>query len=109
MSCRYFVYEGITLLVAVTHKMEYVDDNLPLFVNHWETFNKTNEDLFKSLICSRNIMLMAQSKNIGKSWSYLSKFIIQVLEKDLLSCESFESQCIAMYQHEWDKVILFFS
>lgn len=50
-------------------------------------------------------MLIAQSKRVMLAWLYLSGFIVKLLESDLLNCETFETQCISMYQQEWDEVL----
>lgn len=66
--------------------------------------SKTTNDLFKSLLCSRNILIFAQSTNVEKSWQVFAHFIANLIKNHLLSCDCFEEQCVAIFKREWDPV-----
>ncbi|KAI4454819.1 codanin-1 [Holotrichia oblita] len=94
------------MLLLITHRIDIFDDNLECFTKHWTNFSKPTDELFKNLISPRNIILIAQSKDVPRSWQNLSKFVVNLISTGLLSCDDFESQSIAIYKHEWDQTTL---
>lgn len=72
------------------------------FTTIWPTYSGDKNNLFKSLICPRNVMLLAQSSNVARSWDTLAKFATFLLKENLMTCETFETQCVGIFKREWD-------
>lgn len=91
---------------SVVHRPDLSEreDILKYFVKVWNEFFAKTEDLFKNLLCPRNIMLMRQSDNNELVWSNLAKLVAFLIKANVLSSDNFEFQCTAFYQKEWDQV-----
>ena len=97
------------ILLIITHCTDICSDIiLQNFIKCWRQFNKWGEDLFTRILCPRNVMLIAQSCDVRKSWLKLGEFVTLLIQNQLLTCEAMESQCLALYQKEWDQVSLVF-
>lgn len=76
------------------------------FVKVWKEFYGKTDDLFKNLLCPRNITLMAQPCTDQVVWTNMARLVSLLVKTNLLSCDNFEVQCTSFYQKDWDKVIL---
>lgn len=76
------------------------------FIRVWKEFCGETENLFKNILCCRNIMLMAQPCNDEFVWSNMAKFVAFLIRAEVLSCDNFEFQCTAFYQKNWNTVII---
>lgn len=100
-SCALVTYR---FCFSVAHKtiIASQDSIQNKFLQVWKTYSGDQENLFKSLICPRNVMLLAQSSKVNKAWNVFAKFAVFLLNEKIMTCESFESQCIAVFRTEWD-------
>ncbi|XP_044260960.1 codanin-1 [Tribolium madens] len=71
----------------------------------WCLYYNGCDDLFKSLLSPRNVIILGQSK---VTWDAFAQFCAFLLEHNLLTCDSFESQCTGIFRTEWDQVTLTF-
>lgn len=90
--------------IVVAHKTEIASQTTiqTKLVQIWKTFSGDKENLFKSLVCARNVMLLAQSSDVGKAWDVLAKFTAFLLKEQMMTCENFETQCVAIFRNKWD-------
>lgn len=70
----------------------------------WSLYYNGCDDLFKSLLCPRNVKILGQSKDKKVTWEAFAKFCAYLIKHNLLSCENFESQCTGIFRTEWDQV-----
>lgn len=47
-------------------------------------------------------MFLAQSGNVAKAWDALAKFSAFLLKEQLMTCETFETQCVGIFKYEWE-------
>lgn len=73
------------------------------FLEVWKTYPRDKENLFKSLICPRNVMLLAQSNDPAQAWDILAKFSAFLLREKMTTCENFETQCVGLFRNDWDQ------
>ncbi|KAL6431550.1 hypothetical protein ACFW04_007253 [Cataglyphis niger] len=52
------------------------------------------------LLCSRNIMLLAQPQN-DTIWPIFGKFLKKLLETNILDGDSLSDQCVALFRQDW--------
>lgn len=76
------------------------------FVKVWNKFYGKSEDLFKNILCNRNIMIMAQPCNDKLVWTSMARFVAFLIKREFVSCDNFEFQCTAFYQKNWNAVII---
>lgn len=55
------------------------------------------------LLCSRNIMLLAQPEN-NAIWSVFGKFLKRLLETKILDIDNLSNQCVALFRENWPVV-----
>lgn len=70
----------------------------------WQHYNGKIENLFKNIICPRNVMLLVQSGNEKQTWENFAQFLVFLIKENVISTEMFESQCTALFRKEWDQV-----
>ncbi|XP_017786758.1 PREDICTED: codanin-1 [Nicrophorus vespilloides] len=75
---------------------------MQLYIDFWKSKN-SNEDLFKNLICPRNVSMLGGRT---KSWEKLVSFIVTLLKTKLLCSSDFETQYLAIYKQNWNDVSL---
>ncbi|XP_008194510.1 codanin-1 isoform X2 [Tribolium castaneum] len=61
------------------------------------------DDLFKSLLSPRNVIILGRSK---AAWDAFAQFCALLLKQKLLTCDSFEAQCTGIFRTDWDQVTL---
>lgn len=49
-------------------------------------------------------MLLGQSQNTSQAWNGFAKFVALLLKENVLTCESFEEQSVAIFRKDWDQV-----
>lgn len=76
------------------------------FANVWRCYPAKSDDLFKNVLCTRNVMILAQSRNVAKSWNVLAHFVAFLIKEKLLACDAFEAQCTGLFKREWDPATL---
>lgn len=55
------------------------------------------------LLCSRNIMLLAQTEN-DALWPIFGGFLKRLLDAKILDGDSLSDQCVALFRQEWPVV-----
>ena len=70
----------------------------------WRLYYNGCDDLFKSLLCPRNVAFFAQSRDRKATWDAFAKFCAYLIKHNLLSSEVFESQCTGIFRTDWDQV-----
>ncbi|XP_018572391.1 codanin-1 [Anoplophora glabripennis] len=92
-------------LLLITHKPDVMvrEELLKKFVRVWKCYNAKAGELFKNLLCPRNVMLLAQSCNNVKVWETFASFAAFLLKEDILKPEEFELQCTEFFRKEWDQ------
>lgn len=76
---------------------------MEIFATFWEC-HLDNKMIFNTILCPRNIMLLAQSSKPKITWLLYTNLIKILLRRKLLNYECFEEQSVSMYKQEWDKV-----
>lgn len=66
------------------------------------------EDLFKRLLCPRNVGIMARSHNVDIAWDNFANFVAFLIKENILSSSAFESQCTEFYRRDWDEVSVYY-
>lgn len=102
------LYYSKFFISTVVHKTTIAchETTQSTFKKIWQSHPGDKDNLFKTLICPRNVMLLAQSGNVAKSWDTLAKFSVFLLNQKLMTSETFETQCVGIFKHEWDAVSL---
>ncbi|KAJ8916530.1 hypothetical protein NQ315_000172 [Exocentrus adspersus] len=94
-------------LLLMTHKTGLMQKELlKQFLRIWRCYSGKTGDLFKSLFCPRNVMLLAQSCNDIVVWESYAVFVAFLLEENVLTCDELEAQCAGFYRKDWDQVTL---
>lgn len=97
-------------LLLVTHNFNLMDkdDIKNKFIAIWNMHNEPQE-LFESILCPRNIMLVTQAGATAESaWIAFGKFCAYLIKENIISCDNFESQCTSLFRQDHDNVILRF-
>ncbi|XP_012235265.2 codanin-1 [Linepithema humile] len=67
--------------------------------------NDEDDSPLHRLLCSRNIMLLAQPEN-DAIWSVFGKFLKRLLETKILDINSLSDQCVALFRENWPVPLL---
>lgn len=73
------------------------------FIKIWSLNNLTDDktdSAMNRLLCSRNIMLLAQSQN-DTMWPIFGKFLKRLLETNILDGDNLSDQCVALFRQDW--------
>lgn len=65
--------------------------------------NDEDDSPLHRILCSRNIMLLAQPEN-NAIWSVFGKFLKRLLETKILDLDSLSDQCVALFREDWPVV-----
>lgn len=74
------------------------------FCSIWKQNSCHIDNLFKTLICFRNIHVISHSLNVHKSWKSFEKLLKTLLEEKLIACDLLEAQIVAIDKDQLDEV-----
>ncbi|CAG9858165.1 unnamed protein product [Phyllotreta striolata] len=75
-------------------------------IDIWRRHCRSTEDLFKDLLCPRNVALLGESPNPGDCWRNYARFVAFLIEEKVLSCDSFERQCTGFFRRDYERSII---
>ncbi|GLG95539.1 Protein disks lost [Gryllus bimaculatus] len=91
----------------VAHHPELIKETiLEKFLSIWMTKEVVTSHCFQHLICPRNIMILNKSENGKNVWSAAARFLHFILINNIIPPNEFESQCVAIFRHEWSSETL---
>ncbi|KAF2904562.1 hypothetical protein ILUMI_01609 [Ignelater luminosus] len=96
------------LILIIGNRGDIVQESdvMMSFCSIWKQKNCQIDDLFKTLICFRNIHVISHSLNVSISWKSFEKFLKILLEEKLLTCDLLEAQIVAIDKDKLDEVTL---
>ncbi|XP_029678867.1 codanin-1 [Formica exsecta] len=78
---------------------EIQDKLIKIWSSNGLTDDETDSPMNR-LLCSRNIMLLAQPQN-DTIWPIFGKFLRKLLETNILDGDSLSDQCVALFRQDW--------
>jgi hypothetical protein len=91
--------------VSVAHEPSAVtqDETLSKSCDIWRLYYNGCDELFKSLLCPRNVRIFAGAEDKKAAWGAFAGFCARLIERDMLTRDNFESQCTGIFRRDWDK------
>ncbi|CAH1977785.1 unnamed protein product [Acanthoscelides obtectus] len=95
-------------LLLIVYRTDIMPENsmIQLFISVWRCYYSNTDNLFKNLLCPRNVMLTAQGCNNEEIWTNFARFAAILVKEKVISSKNLESQCTGFYKKEWDQVTL---